>query len=270
MLRIESQLQERLIDAIGRNLRGVDAGFPQCLLQHSIFVLRDGKEADVRDEDHPVVGRMRGLEDADDVPTRLMDVRLLVGPRHSVRGAKRAAPLLVLVFAQLVIVKAQTKRLGRIAADDGFELARREHAPRRQSVAPIQAILKLVLGDRRAVILDAEHPGRGPDQASPAKAVADHEGNDVADVRMEVGPTGGRRRPSHVLVELIGHEPRALVQVIDRIQCQLQRRSLGRADEHIVAEVGLAEEILPLAAKDHDRDGQADAEHDGQQRKPRG
>ena len=54
----------------------------------------------------------------------------------------------------------------------------------------------------------------------------------------------------HVLINLIGNHAGAHVHVIDRVERQLQRRTLGRADEDVVAEIGLGEEVLAFALQD--------------------
>jgi hypothetical protein len=58
--------------------------------------------------------------------------------------------------------------------------------------------------------------------------------------------------------------------VVDGVEGELEGGAFWRADEEVVAEVGLGEEVLAFAAEDEDGDGQRDAEEDGEGGQPGG
>ena len=72
-------------------------------------MLGDRVEADERDEEHAIVGGVRGLENADDFPDRFVNVRLIIGPGHAVRRAERAALLFVLLRREFRVVEMQVQ-----------------------------------------------------------------------------------------------------------------------------------------------------------------
>src|SRR4029079_2895847 len=111
-------------------------------------MLGDCIQTDERHEEHTIVVCVRGLENSNDMPSRLVNVGCVVWAGHAMRRAKSPALLFVFFFAEIVVIKTKMEIRRHFAANDGLKFSVRKHSSGCELITLATAILKFLAGNR--------------------------------------------------------------------------------------------------------------------------